>query len=125
MDDLGEQLEQARVSVGSESIAHKESDWCTLIEVGSGAGERWVQLHAGMLNMQYVHAGDPVQVVGEAIGGVPVGASPVDHEEKLYATFDVHAVGDPEIEDFVRRVLNRYYGFAGELELRVSTENLG
>lgn len=128
MNTLYEQLKVAASAVGSDSIAHKGNMWCTDIQAkdpGDAAAPFWIQLHAGMLNMQYLDAEDPTAVLANEVPAFPSDLALVSWEAETFCTFDVNSLPDEEICRLAGAVLVSYYGLGPNSEFSISTENLG
>lgn len=114
-------------SVGSTSIAHNKNGWCTLIEAsepGDSQPPFWIQLHAGMLNFQYLDEEDPESVLTEEGVHIASGSTLAGWESNLFCTFDVSEAAEQEIEHMVRTVLEGYYGLGENCKIQISTSEL-
>lgn len=127
ISQLGEELRTAMESASSTSIAHKGNGWCTLIEAsepGDAQPPFWIQLHAGMINFQYLDEEAPEKVLPEEGVHAAIGSSLAGWEANLFCTFDVSEAGEQEIEHMVRTILEGYYGLGADCKIQISTSNL-
>jgi hypothetical protein len=127
MADLRTALEEARQQANSKSICHSGSMMSSLIEArprGSGGESFWVQLHSGMLNMQFLHDEDPVAVIFKGVGELPASVELVGWEPKLFCTFDIGSLTDEQTLAMVKVMLHSYFGLGQDCEFTVMLEDL-
>jgi hypothetical protein len=126
LGDIVAGLEEMRLRGNASLWLDPNNHWCVTFEARDSTTKGppfWLQVQAGMMNMQYLDEDEPIRRLIEEVASFPQDVTLIAWDSARYATFDVPQQFSSEMAALIDRIMREYYALQPDYEMSYSVED--
>jgi hypothetical protein len=126
LSDIVAGLEEMRLRGNASLWIDPNNRWCVTFEARDSTTKGppyWLQVQAGMLNMQYLDEDDPIGRLTQEVGSFPQDVTLIAWDSARYVTFDMPQHFSSEMPALIDRIMRDYFDLQPDYEMPFKVEN--